>query len=88
MEEEREELKKQFIIGNLEQLTKTLMDLSENNPDEMIKLHKALAGEEKLGHFITIMDSGVSCSPFLAVTSMYLHNKNNFLNGDLFFSGF
>ena len=82
-----EELKQQFIIGCLEFLTKKIMDFTEFNPEKMTKLYLSMFGEEKMKDVMRIMDNGVMCNHFLAVTSMYLHNKENFLNGDLFLAG-
>ena len=82
-----EELKQQFIIGCLEFLTKKLMDFTEYNPDKMTKLYLSMFGEEKWKDLERILESGIMCNPYLVVTSMYLHNKENFLNGDQFFAG-
>ena len=63
------------------------MDFSEYPPDKMTKMYATMFGEEKAKDIMRIMDSGMLCNIFLLVTSMYLHNKEHFLNGDLFFSG-
>jgi hypothetical protein len=82
-----EELKQQFILGCLEFLTKKLMDFTESNAEKMTKLYSSMFGEEKSKDLLRIMDSGILCNPYLLVTSMYMHNKENFLNGDQFFAG-
>jgi hypothetical protein len=82
-----EELKQQFIIGCLEFLTKKQMDFTEFNAEKMTKLYLSMFGEEKWKDMQRIMDSGILCNTYLFVTSMYLHNKEHFLNGDQFFAG-
>ena len=79
-----EDLKKHFIIGCLEYLTKLLIDLTSYNPEKMTKMCKSMFGEEKFKDFMNIVESGVFCNIFLFVTSLYLIDKVNFLKGDQF----
>ena len=81
---EFEDLKKHFILGCLEYMTKLLIDLSSYNPEKMTKMCKSMFGEEKFKDFMNIIESGVFCNIFLFVTSLYLNDKVNFLKGDQF----
>ena len=81
---EYEDLKKHFVLGCLEYLTKLIMDLSRSNPQKMTKMCKSMFGEEKFKDFMKIVESGVICNIFLFTTSLYLRNKLAFLKGDKF----
>ena len=74
-----EDLKKDFILGYLENFTKTIADHVDFNPPKLTKLYKSMFGEEKWEDLKKIMESGVFCTFFVFLTSLYLHDKDKFL---------
>ena len=78
------DLKNDFIIGCFENLTKLMMDFSERTPEKMMKMFKGMMGEEKFADLTKMLDSGIACSIFLFLTSLYLRDKDMFLKGQDF----
>ena len=79
-----DDLKNDFIIGCFENLTKLMMDFSERTPEKMMKLFKGMMGEEKFADLTKMLDSGIACSIFLFLTTLYLRDKDMFLKGQEF----
>ena len=79
-----QDLKKHFITGCFEYLTKLMIDFSDRTPEKMESMLKSMLGEEKLADFTKMFNSGMACGIFLFLTSLYLHDKEMFLNGEQF----
>ena len=79
-----EDLKKQFVVGCFEYLTKLMMDFSDQTPEKMLKMLKGMLGEEKYEDFTKMFASGIVCEIFLFLTSLYLQDKEMFLKGEPF----
>jgi len=79
-----QDLKKHFITACFEYLTKLMIDFSDRTPEKMESMLKSMLGEEKLADFTKMFNSGIACGIFLFLTSLYLHDKEMFLNGEQF----
>merc|ERR1719270_182616 len=79
-----EDLKKLFVAGCFEYLTKLMMDFSDRTPEKMMKMLKGMMGEDKFADLTKMLDSGIVSEIFLFLTSLYLRDKEMFLKGEQF----
>ena len=82
-----EDIKKDFVVGYVELMLAKIMDHADYTYEKYTKLIQGIFGEEKFADIKRIMEGGVYCNAFTALTSMYLHDKENFLKGTAFIDG-
>ena len=78
-----DDLKIHFVIGCFEVVLSGIINGAQMTLETSEKWMKAMTGE-KWPDFKKILDSGIWCNGYLFLTSLYLHDKENFLRDTSF----
>ena len=66
-------------IAIAEQVVSVLKTANDMKPDTFEKMINNIIGEEKAQDFMKLMEKGLFVKPLLALTTLYVHDKDNFL---------
>ena len=79
-----EEFKEDIIVGSIEVVLKSMIDLWDRNPEKWSQLLKVFG--DKTEDIYVWMEHGLMAFPIRYMTSLYVHDKENFLIADKFLS--
>ena len=66
-------------VAIAEQVVSMLKTANDMKPDTFEKMINNIIGEEKAQDFMKLMEKGLFVKPLLALTTLYVHDKDNFL---------